>query len=245
MKDSDEILTAEEAAAYLRVALSTLYRYMQEGTIPCFKVGKNWRFKKSVLEEWIEKLFEVNEEKDMTKRRDKAKTDPSFGLGGIFRGLGNLVDLASELAEKAEKFQGEAGEVRKEGRVGPVGGPKGLQAVYGFSIRVGGQGRPIIESFGNVREEKGKGPVVDEVREPVTDLLDEGEYFLMVAELPGTEEADIHWELKEDILIISAGSGDRKYYKELLLPSAVDGKKVVSSCKNGILEIRLWKVKSP
>ncbi|MDA2926034.1 helix-turn-helix domain-containing protein [Acidobacteria bacterium AH-259-G07] len=242
----EEILTAEEAALYLRVALSTLYRYMQEGKIPCFKVGNNWRFKKSVLDEWIQKLSEIDEEKNMPKRDNKTdkevKVDVALGLGGIFKGLGNLLDVASDLTEKAEKFQERAAKFQERGKKERrVGTPKGLQAVYGFSVRVGGEGRPIIESFGNVREKAGKGPVVDDVREPITDLLDEEEYFLVVAELPGTEEGDVGWQLKEDILIISAESQDRKYYKELLLPSAVDETRVVSSCKNGILELKLWK----
>ena len=38
----DEVLTAEEAAEYLKMALSTLYRYMRKGKVPCFKVGNQW-----------------------------------------------------------------------------------------------------------------------------------------------------------------------------------------------------------
>lgn len=189
----------------------------------------------------------------------EVKLDLTLGLGGIFRGLGTLLDLASELAQKAEQFQTEvktkepAGPVggprglhgiKTETRAGSVGGPRGLHAVYGFSIRLGGEGRPIIESFGNIREKEGKGPVVDETREPITDLLDEGDHFLVVAELPGTEERDVRWQLKDDILIISSESGDRKYYKELLLPAAVEEKRIESSCKNGVLQLKLWKAKS-
>jgi HSP20 family protein len=86
---------------------------------------------------------------------------------------------------------------------------------------------------------------VDEVRGPIVDLLDEGEYYLAVAELPGIEETQVQWKLKEDILIVSAESADRKYYKELLLPSRVDEKRVSRSYKNGILELKLWKVSAP
>gem|GEM_PF-6448972 len=32
------------------IALPTLYRYMQQDKIPCFKLGNRWRFKKSILE---------------------------------------------------------------------------------------------------------------------------------------------------------------------------------------------------
>lgn len=173
----------------------------------------------------------------MKERGNKGKASVDVSLGGIFKGLGSLLDLVSELAEKGEKLQGE---VRKEGEMGPFG-PKGLKAVYGFSVRMGGEGRPTIQPFGNIREEKGKGPVVDEVREPMADLFDEGEHLLVVVELPGVDESAVKQELKEDVLIISAQSGDRKYYKELLLPAPVDGERVSASCKNGILEVKLWK----
>lgn len=236
-EEKSDILTADEAAGYLRIALSTLYRYMQEGRIPCFKVGKSWRFKRSVLDRWIEKMVSNKEVRGMEGREHLSRGRADITLGGMFRGLGSLIDLVSELAEKAEKLKGE---VRKEGEVRPFG-PKGLRAVYGFSIRVAGEGRPTIQPFGNVREEKGKGAVVDEVREPMADLFDEGDHFLVVVELPGVEESAARYEVKGDVLIVSAESGERKYYKEMLLPAPVDSQKVAASCKNGILELKLWR----
>jgi HSP20 family protein len=176
------------------------------------------------------------------KDKDKPKIDATLGLGGIFKGLGSLLEMASELAQKAEKLQTESGE---EMRVGSIGSPKGLHAVYGVSMRVGLGGQPILEKFGNIREKAGKGPVVDEVREPIVDLLDEEGYFSVVAELPGMEETAVHWKLKDDILIISGESAERKYYKELLLPARVDESRISGAYKNGILELKLWKLSSP
>ncbi len=174
--------------------------------------------------------------------KEKVKVDAAFGLGGIFKGLGSLLEMATELAEKAEKLKTEGGGPM---RVGTFGTPKGLHAVYGVSVRLGLGGEPIVESFGNVREKAGKGPVVDEVREPIVDLLDEGDHLVAVAELPGMEESSVHWKLNDDVLIVSAESADRKYYKELLLPARVDEKRAESSYKNGILELKLWKPAPP
>lgn len=170
--------------------------------------------------------------------KDNPKVDMAFGLGGIFKGLGDFLEMASNLAQKAEKLQTESGEGM---RVGTFGSPKGLQAVYGVSVRVGAGGQPVVEHFGNLREKPGKGPVVDEVREPIADLLDEDDHFLVVAELPGMEEAGVKWKIQDDILIISGESAGRKYHKELLLPSRIDESKVSGSYKNGILELKLWK----
>jgi len=50
-----DVLTAKEAAKYLRLTLSTFYRYMWEGKIPSSKIGGRYRFKKSVLDRWLGK----------------------------------------------------------------------------------------------------------------------------------------------------------------------------------------------
>ena len=53
-EQSPDILTIEEAAEYLRVPLSSLYRIAQSGRIPCQKVGRHWRFRRQALERWID-----------------------------------------------------------------------------------------------------------------------------------------------------------------------------------------------
>lgn len=48
-----DVLTAREAAQYLRLTLPTFYRYMRQGKIPPSKIGSRYRFKKSLLERWL------------------------------------------------------------------------------------------------------------------------------------------------------------------------------------------------
>jgi len=55
---SPDVLTAREAAKYLRLALPTFYRYMWEGKIPSSKIGGRYRFKKSLLDKWLGKAPE-------------------------------------------------------------------------------------------------------------------------------------------------------------------------------------------
>ena len=57
----DAVLTAREAAKYLRLALPTFYRYMWEGKIPSSKIGGRYRFKKAVLDRWLGKKPEGEE----------------------------------------------------------------------------------------------------------------------------------------------------------------------------------------
>ena len=72
------------------------------------------------------------------------------------------------------------------------------------------------------------------------DVFDEGELILVVAELPGVDEDDIQIEVQDDILSLSA-TGERKYVKEVLLPSLVDADTMETTYHNGILEVRLHK----
>jgi HSP20 family protein len=172
----------------------------------------------------------------MGHKRQPGPGTGDVNLGGMFRSLGGFLDLLSNLAEKA----GEVGEFHRSGELGDD--QKGVKAVYGFSVRVGGGGQPRIEKFGNVKD-SGQGPVVEEAREPMVDVFDEDEHLLVVAELPGVEAGDIHFEVKDDVLALGATHGDRKYGKEVLLPSAVKADAASSSYRNGVLEIKLPKAK--
>jgi excisionase family DNA binding protein len=49
-----EILTLEEVAHYLRLKPQTIYKWAQERRIPAVKLGKEWRFRKSVLDRWLD-----------------------------------------------------------------------------------------------------------------------------------------------------------------------------------------------
>jgi excisionase family DNA binding protein len=51
---SDEILTIQELAEYLKLNEKTAYRLAGEGKLPGFKVGGSWRFKRVDIEAWIE-----------------------------------------------------------------------------------------------------------------------------------------------------------------------------------------------
>ena len=52
---SDEILTIQELAVYLKLNEKTAYRLAGDGKLPGFKVGGSWRFKREDIEVWIEK----------------------------------------------------------------------------------------------------------------------------------------------------------------------------------------------
>lgn len=56
----NEVLTAGEVAAYLRVSLSTIYRLLKTGDLPAFKIGSDWRFNRVHIEEWLKSRSQVD-----------------------------------------------------------------------------------------------------------------------------------------------------------------------------------------
>jgi excisionase family DNA binding protein len=51
---ANEILTIEEVATYLRLTPQTIYKWAQEKRIPAVKLGKEWRFRRSVIDRWFD-----------------------------------------------------------------------------------------------------------------------------------------------------------------------------------------------
>ncbi|HBX51375.1 MAG: hypothetical protein A2275_16360 [Bacteroidetes bacterium RIFOXYA12_FULL_35_11] len=54
----DEIMTLEEVAKYLKLKPQTIYIWAQDGKIPAAKLGKEWRFKKNMIDKWFNEHFE-------------------------------------------------------------------------------------------------------------------------------------------------------------------------------------------
>jgi len=55
MADSREVMNIRQASQYLGVSTDTLYKYVYEEKIPAFKLGNRWKFKKTILDSWMER----------------------------------------------------------------------------------------------------------------------------------------------------------------------------------------------
>ena len=123
--------------------------------------------------------------------------------------------------------------------------------VYGYSMTVGPDGKPVIREFGNVKPSLKRTPFglakpkleVKEEREPLVDTIVDEETVKIVAELPGVERSDINLEGSENTLTISVNTPHRKYKKELELPAEVDPDSSKATYKNGVLEVVLSRTK--
>ena len=159
-----------------------------------------------------------------------------FGIGVLFKGLTGLVEKLGDLAEKGE-------ELRKTVEIRDPESKDKVKGICGFSVKVGLGGEDVkVEPFGNIRKDEATGQaVVEEVREPMADVLEEKDHVLVVAEMPGVGSEDVKLDVKDDILSITAEKGDKKYRKEVLLPGTFSSGKMEVSCNNGIVEIKCAK----
>ena len=129
----------------------------------------------------------------------------------------------------------EDGSVTRE--IGPI--------VYGYSMTVGPDGKPVIREFGNLKRSPSKEwrEAISETREPMVDLVEGPKEVRVLAELPGARKQDIELTLEGRSLVISANTPAKKYRKELELPCPVRLEGSKSTFNNGILEVTLPKRK--
>lgn len=56
------IMNVREVAEYLRISEAKVYRLANQGGIPVVRIGKAWRFRKDILDEWIRQNTEASVE---------------------------------------------------------------------------------------------------------------------------------------------------------------------------------------
>jgi HSP20 family protein len=109
--------------------------------------------------------------------------------------------------------------------------------LFGFSMNIGPDGKPIIKRFGNVPGDQGETPAL----EPLVDVVEEDGEIVVVAEVPGVERDEIKVRIKGTELTIHADNPERPYHKTIQLPSKVMKDEAKSAIRNGVLEVRLRK----
>src|SRR5436190_22380595 len=72
MADSREVMNIRQASQYLGVSPDTLYKYVSEERIPAFKLGNRWRFKKTLLDAWMEQQSPAETNGNSKKKKSKA-----------------------------------------------------------------------------------------------------------------------------------------------------------------------------
>jgi excisionase family DNA binding protein len=70
-----EIMTLEEVAAYLKVKPQTIYTWAQEKRIPAAKLGKEWRFKRSIIDVWFNQHIDEKFEQVVKKASENSESE--------------------------------------------------------------------------------------------------------------------------------------------------------------------------
>ncbi len=179
---------------------------------------------------------------------DRKRRRPfGFGFGDDFFG-GEFERMREEMEEMMQRMmRGMPDEEVR--RLSERRGPQ----VYGFSVRVGPDGKPVVTEFGNVKREKelrppegmeeegGEGEAEGgerkaEEREPLVDVFKDKKGINVIAEMPGVGENEMQLSVKGKELEIMA-EGARKYYRKVELPEDVSKKKMERKYRNGVLEL--------
>jgi HSP20 family protein len=171
---------------------------------------------------------------------------PSLGFGA-FEDINRMFDeMFKEMLNDVPKDLYRERKLPDGGTIREIG-----PFMYGYSMTIGPDGKPVIREFGNVKPStkpsalgfKRPSLEVREEREPLVDVIPEDGTIKVVAEVPGIEKSDIKLNCSENLLNISVDAEKRKYYKEISLPTEVDPKVSKATYKNGVLEVVLTKVK--
>lgn len=73
MAEDREVMDVRQASQYLGVSRETLYKYLTHESIPAFKLGNRWKFKKTVLDHWMERESSQSREARPRQKRPVAR----------------------------------------------------------------------------------------------------------------------------------------------------------------------------
>lgn len=179
-----------------------------------------------------------------------------FGSGGPFSGagggdpLGNLDAWLRGMGVDPADFRKMADEMQRNlhEALRSMGTDPSKSFVSGFSVKVGPDGKPTFNTFGNkpqvrpnVAGGKGIPQVVADEREPLTDVIEDVKQVAITMELPGVDKKDINMHMTDDELEISVDNEARKYHKRVRLPAKVDPKTTKATYTNGVLDVTVQK----
>jgi len=117
---------------------------------------------------------------------------------------------------------------------------------YGYTIEVGPDGQPIVNTFGNADQFNGstagsRPQNISESQDPVVDVLEskKDNSIKIIVEMPGVTKENIKVTENQGMVNITAENGDRKYNKNIPTGKKLDADKSKANYLNGILELKI------
>ncbi|HZA44760.1 MAG TPA: helix-turn-helix domain-containing protein [Rubrobacter sp.] len=208
-----ELLGAEDVAEVIGVKETTVWRWCREGTLPCLKVGKHWRIRREVLEDFLKRserpatlvrrlesflqvpdnVLAIAQNADILRRLDAAFFQVGEARGGLLvKFYGGEKDPEDELRAHLEQNGLEVGRLEREGRLlmRPEGDPlDGREEALGRILEEeAGKGRTVWASF-NWALQVDLNTVLEQ-QERLSELVDTRQLVVKTAAL---EEAIDEW----------------------------------------------------
>ncbi len=148
--------------------------------------------------------------------------DGQSGIGDIFKGLGKLVNVIADMAEK------NVNEKKSEGELFGVDNGNGLHGKYQFSMKLGMKDSDI------------GGIVSDQPVEPQTEIFKEDGYTVIIAEMPEVHEESFEYNIEDGSLYLSGKGNMRNYRKSIDISGwDINPDSITVTENNGIYKIVL------
>jgi len=112
--------------------------------------------------------------------------------------------------------------------------------VYGFSYSAEPGKDPQFQEFGNIRPTPRGIQPAPEGREPLVDVMEEGEKYRIFVELPGVEKENLKLDAADNSVQVRT-TDEKKFYKMIELEQAINPDSTKASYKNGVLTIEVNK----
>lgn len=149
----------------------------------------------------------------------------------IFKDI-DMADIEKMIGQFMDQFNPSKD---KDDTKGPV--------VWGFSMTIGPDKKPIIRPFGKI-DPKNKKLQIKAKNKFLVDVIEESSEIIVIAEIPGVTDADIILKPTATALKIMVDAPKHKYFNEIPLPTEVYPKSATKHYQNGILEVKLKKKNS-
>ncbi|NOZ77021.1 MAG: Hsp20 family protein [Euryarchaeota archaeon] len=147
--------------------------------------------------------------------------------------FGNFFEALDEMEREFERLFRDA--LRTGG-----GGPW----YYGYRYQVGPDGKPVVETYGNLPgmtqlEGVNLEALDSDTREPYTDVIVDDDQVVITAEMPGVDKKDVKLSGTSKGFEIRAETENRKYRKVLSFEQEIDPKTAKATYNNGVLEVKV------
>jgi len=156
---------------------------------------------------------------------DKENKDLNINFGDLIKGLGRFIDIISDMVNSGITEKELKGEI-KDPNI------KNLHGAYGINIRIGADHKVLNDKFFSKNP-----PANKKIMEPNVEILEEENQTLIMVDLPGVEEDNIHYTIENDSIFINAQSENVIYKKKLTFKYKLTGCSISTNFNNNVFLI--------